>query len=95
MTKPLLFIGCSKESLHLARIVQRHLARKVTTQIWDQGFFPPGSYVMETLIAKGDTFDYAILLFSNDDVAQIRNNRVLVAQDNTVLEAGFFIGRLG
>jgi len=93
--EPLVFLGCSTEALHLAQVVQFSLSSKALVQIWNQGFFPPGSYVMETLISKGDLFDFAILLFAADDVIEMRDKKMLVARDNTILEAGFFIGRLG
>jgi Predicted nucleotide-binding protein containing TIR-like domain len=92
---PTAFLGCSTEALPIAYMVQNALADKALVQVWNQGFFLPGSYVLETLISNGDTFDFAILLFSNDDVVEIRGQKMLTARDNTVLEAGFFIGRLG
>jgi predicted nucleotide-binding protein len=92
---PLVFLGCSTEALRLVPVIQNTLADKAIVQPWNQGFFLPGSYVLETLISKGDRFDFAILLFADDDIVEIRGEKMLAVRDNTVLEAGFFIGRLG
>jgi Predicted nucleotide-binding protein containing TIR-like domain len=94
--KPLVFLGCSMESVHsIAPAIQASLKNTATVQIWNQGFFPPGSYVIETLVAKGDHFDFAVLLFAADDLVEIRGEQMFAARDNTILEAGFFIGLLG
>jgi hypothetical protein len=93
---PYVFIGSSSEAAeHVASAVQAELARAANVQIWNQDFFPPGSYVLDTLAEKADRFDFAIFIFAADDVVESRGKRYLAARDNTVLEAGFFLAHLG
>ena len=93
---PYIFVGCSSEAAeHVASAIQAELARTANLQIWNQDFFPPGGYVLDTLAEKASRFDFAILIFAADDVLESRGNRYLAVRDNTVLEAGFFLAHLG
>jgi CRP/FNR family cyclic AMP-dependent transcriptional regulator len=93
---PHIFVGSSTEAAeHVAAVIQAELSRVATVQIWNQDFFPPGSYVIDTLAEKVNRFDFAILIFAADDLLESRGKRYLVARDNTVLEAGFFLAQLG
>jgi hypothetical protein len=94
--RPNIFLGCSTESSRfIAPVIQAILAEDALVQIFSDDFFEPGKYVLESLVERVDRYDFAILLFTADDLAVIRGNEFLVARDNTVLEAGFFIGKLG
>jgi hypothetical protein len=94
--KPRVFIGSSSEAAeHVAPVIQSELSQVASAQIWNQSFFPPGTYVLDVLAEKAATFDFAILVFAADDVVESRGKRFLAARDNTVLEAGYFLAELG
>src|SRR5271165_3317857 len=88
------FIGSSTEGLGLAGSIQEELAKvagNVAMPIrWDQGVFQPGDIILERLIEVVNTFDFAIFVIRPDDIADVRGNRVLVARDNVLFEAGLF-----
>jgi Predicted nucleotide-binding protein containing TIR-like domain len=96
------FIGSSTEGLELARsiqeelglILQEKLDKGATIILWNQGVFRPGQYALERLIELANDYDFAIFVISPDDIAEVRGNRVLVARDNVLFEAGLFFSQL-
>lgn len=93
---PHVFVGCSSEAAqHVAPVIQLKLARTAMVQIWNQGLFSPGTYVLDVLSERADGFDFAILIFAADDVVESRGKSYVAVRDNTVLEAGFFLAHLG
>ena len=50
MKKPIVFIGCSSESIRVAEAVQKLLEKACTVRIWqDRGVFRPGMAYLESL----------------------------------------------
>src|SRR6185295_7422434 len=93
--KPRVFVGSSLESLEYARAVQENLSRDAEVTVWDQGLLAISSSVLDTLFAALSGFDFAIFVFSPDDVLRIRGRKVQAVRDNVVFELGLFIGKLG
>src|SRR5215212_5817465 len=95
--KPRLFIGSSTESRPIAEYVQERLERteRVNADVWDQGIFEPGAGILETLVEKAPTYDFALMVFGADDVTTSRGERELSVRDNVLLEFGLFLGLLG
>ena len=93
MTKPKLFIGSSSESLAVAKILQKQLARVADVQRWDQGAFRLSQYPLDSLLGVSQAFDFETFVFSQDDTVVIREERFLCVRDNVVLELGLFAGR--
>jgi predicted nucleotide-binding protein len=56
MTKPKLFIGSSSESLAVAKILQKQLARVADVQRWDQGAFRLSQYPLDSLLGVSQAF---------------------------------------
>lgn len=56
-----------------------------------------GMSVLESVISQLDQFDYAMFVYGPDDLlgGNGRNERVLTARDNVILEHGMFLSRLG
>jgi hypothetical protein len=93
--KPRLFIGSSTESKTIAEYVQDRLEGTVNAEVWDQGIGEPGAGILETLVGKAPTYDFALMVFGADDVTTSRGEREPSVRDNVLLEFGLFLGHLG
>lgn len=94
MTKPRVFIGASRENQDVAEAIQQSLDHASEVEIWDQGTFGASQYPLESLELKLDVADFAIFVFSPDDVTMMRGQEKNTVRDNVVFELGLFIGRL-
>ena len=92
--KPRVFIASSSESLDYADAVHQNLERTSAPTVWDQGIFDLSRYALESLEEEAPTFDFAVFIFSPDDVVRIRKREYLTARDNVVFELGLFMGVL-
>jgi hypothetical protein len=93
--EPRLFIGSSTESKTIAEYVQERLERTLNADVWDQGIFEPGAGILETLVSRAPTYDFALMVFGADDVTTSRGEREPSVRDNVLLEFGLFLGYLG
>ncbi len=93
--RPRVFIGSSTEKLNIANAVQQNLDHDADCTVWTQGVFSVSTYTLDSLINAVRQNDFGIFIFSPDDVKLIRQNQVLAARDNVILETGLFIGRYG
>lgn len=95
MQKPTLFIASSIEGLPVAEVVNANLDHTCECTLWPQGTFKLGSITIKDLITKASAVDFAVFVFTPDDVAIIRERQVVVARDNVVFELGLFVGSVG
>ncbi|MEH7454793.1 TIR domain-containing protein [Gottfriedia acidiceleris] len=51
-------------------------------------------YTMDDLEKQLDTNDFAVFIFTPDDIIEVRNEKYLATRDNTMFEMGLFWGRL-
>jgi len=93
--KPRLFIGSSVESLPIADAINENLDHTVEATIWRTGTFKVGSTTIDDLLSKAKEVDFAVFIFSPDDITNIREQEHLNVRDNVVFELGLFIGALG
>lgn len=93
--RPRIFIGCSTEALDIAHGVQENLDRYADCHVWDQAVMELSRSTMENLMTQLDQSDYAIFVFSADDVTKIRDSTYSAVRDNVLYEFGLFTGRLG
>lgn len=93
--KPRIFIGSSVESLPIADAINFNLDHHYEVTIWRNGTFTLSDYTLDAVIEKAESVDYAIFIFSPDDLAIIRKEEQKVVRDNVIFELGLFIGTLG
>jgi hypothetical protein len=93
-SKPVLFVGCSSESLPVAEALQDNLSASIDVRIW-QGLFRPAKFFLEELEEAARKADFAVFVWAADDVVTIRGSAYSSARDNVVLETGLFLGVLG
>lgn len=94
-TRPHVFVGSSSEGLEIAKTIQLLLDPSCEVTIWNQGVFEPSTVVLDDLIEELQSCDFAVLVFTPDDLVKSRGKLSLSARDNVILELGMFLGRLG
>ena len=94
-TRPTTFIGSSVEGLPIAEALQQNLDRAAQCVLWSQGVFGLMSGTLEALVTQLQTFDFAVLVLTPDDMVTARDDTKPVARDNVLFEFGLFIGALG
>jgi CAP12/Pycsar effector protein, TIR domain len=95
-TRPTVFIGSSFEGLSVAQAIQYNfdVAGDYETKIWNQ-LTLPGETLIATLTRVAQTYDFAILVVTPDDVRLSRGTREECPRDNVLLEIGLFMGAVG
>lgn len=95
MRKPRLFIASSVESLPIAEALNVNLDHDFEVTIWKNGTFKLSSSTVEDLVEKSSAVDFALFIFSPDDITTIRNRNEHVVRDNVIFEMGLFVGAIG
>jgi Predicted nucleotide-binding protein containing TIR-like domain len=95
LRKPRLFIASSVESVSIAEAVNVNLDHDFEITIWKNGTFKLSSSTIDDLVEKSSTIDFALFIFSPDDISTIRNRSEHVVRDNVIFEMGLFIGAIG
>lgn len=94
-SKPRVFVGSSVEGLDIARAIQSELQYDYSVEIWNQNtIFGLGTSTIEALEGAVNAYDYAIFVFTPDDIVQRRDSSSPVPRDNVIFESGLFIGKL-
>jgi hypothetical protein len=97
--KPKVFIASSWAALKIARKLKRKLdderPRVAEVILWEDAF-PVGGIILNTLREQAAAVDFAVVLFTAEDVVRDANNVEMRApRDNCVFELGLFMGALG
>ena len=92
--RPTAVIFSSKEGIDIARKVRQSIYDDVEATLWSQGPFVLGSTAIESLEQAMSSYDFAIFIFSPDDVVDRRGELIHVVRDNVLFELGLFIGRI-
>lgn len=93
--RPPLFIGSSVEGLEVAYAIQENLEFDCEPTVWPQGVFQASSAALIDLYAFTRRAQFAVFVFTPDDVTHMRGASVPVARDNVIFELGLFVGALG
>lgn len=95
MEKPRIFIASSAESLPVAEAVNVNLDHDFEVTLWRTGTFKLSSTTIDDLLKKASAVDFALFVFTPDDIVKIRGESGRVTRDNVVFELGLFIGSIG
>lgn len=92
--KPRIFIASSVEGKDVADALQLAFHHEARSTVWHQAF-PISGTTIDTLIRNCADNDFAIFVFSPDDLSTIRKRQYEVARDNVLFEGGLFMGMHG
>ncbi|WFU10989.1 nucleotide-binding protein [Rhizobium sp. CB3090] len=93
--QPRIFIGSSTEGLPVAYALQENLDYEAEVTVWNQGIFAPSSLTLSRLMSSLSEYDFAIFVFTADDLLEMRGQKFSAVRDNVIFELGLFIGKLG
>jgi len=93
--KETLFIGSSSEGLSTARAIKEQFDAEMDVTLWNEGVFKMNASYLESLLRASNSYDFAILVFTPDDLVTSRSQQQSVPRDNVIFEHGLFLGRLG
>lgn len=93
--KPKVFLGSSTEGLEIAYAIQENLDYDAEVTIWNQNVFNLSDTTIESIVDTAYNFDFAVMVFTPDDVLIKRNVEYISARDNVIFELGLFTGILG
>jgi hypothetical protein len=95
LRKPRLFIASSVESLSIADAVNVNLDHDFEITSWKNGTFKLSSSTIDDLVEKSSKVDFALFIFTPDDITKIRSRSEHVVRDNVIFEMGLFVGAIG
>ena len=94
--RPLLFVGCSTESLSIGRAIRSALEHDpIVVRVWTDDTFKPSQFPVESLERELAKADFAALVLSPDDTVISRDSETQAPRDNLVFELGLCMGALG
>ncbi len=94
--QPILFIGCSVESLSIAEAIQSALQYdQITVRVWTNRVFQASTFAIDSLEKQLLEVDFAAIVLSPDDTVISREVTNEAPRDNLIMELGLFIGAIG
>lgn len=94
MSKKVVFIGSSTESLFIAEKIAGYLEKSgIKPLLWNKTFMP-GDILLPKLIDIAETVSGAIFVFNRDDKTWYRGEKTATVRDNVLFEYGLFSGCL-
>lgn len=93
---PTVFLGSASESLIELGIIEDGLKPHAVITPWtNKSFFEAGRFILDSLIQKAPSFDFAVFIFGSDDVTISRGIEQASPRDNVIFETGLFMSQLG
>jgi CRP/FNR family cyclic AMP-dependent transcriptional regulator len=94
-SKPILFIGSSKEHLAIAESVAVSIPDPLaSTTLWSTGVFGASGFPVDDLETQVGIADFALLVAGADDQVTSRGVASDAPRDNVIFELGLFMGAL-
>lgn len=95
-TKPMIFIGSSKESLNVAEKIQNGIVSDdFVVKTWVDGIFDASATAIESLASVIEMFDFGVIVLNADDMVESRGVQKHAPRDNAVFELGLLMGGFG
>jgi predicted nucleotide-binding protein len=94
MERPTIFIGSSSEGRPTARAIKEQFDDEADVDVWDENVFQLNSSYLESLLRAASLYDFAILLFTPDDPARLREKCIILASAEDRHTRILAIGRL-
>lgn len=92
---PKILIGSSSEGLMFAEAIKAALEPQIEVQLWNDGFFTPGEYTVESLDERSRLFDGALIVGTSEDRVISRGVESEAIRDNLLFEFGMFVAIFG
>ena len=93
--RPVVFIGSSKDSRHIAEAIQSKLDHDdILVRLWTDGVFGASQFPIIDLEKQVQEADFAVLVLGPDDEVISRNKKSDAPRDNVIFELGLFMGAL-
>lgn len=91
------FVASSSEQIATAEGIARALSGtpELDVQVWNKGVFDFSASYMESLEKVMEQADFAVVVLTADDRADVRGEAVQLPRDNVNFELGLFVGGLG
>lgn len=94
--KPTLFIGSSTQRLPIAHGLKEVLTDCADVTVWNEApEIALGESLLSGLIKVGELYDFALLVFGQDDCTMMSGVELPTVRDNVIFELGLFMGHLG
>ena len=94
MRAPRIFVASSVESLDVADAINVNFDHQAEVTVWKHGF-KISQNTIDSLIEMAETVDFAIFVFTPDDLVTIKAQSKSMVRDNVLYELGLFTGTLG
>ena len=89
--KPMIFIGCSSETMPIAEKVRAALKTDLNeVRIWNEGVFQASKSTLDSLIDTARAYDFGVLILDANDVIESRGQTTVAPRDNVIFELGMF-----
>jgi hypothetical protein len=92
--RPSIFIGSSSEQRAVADTLKTYLDDLSECTVWYDAF-PLSQTTLDSVITAINQADFAVFIFSDDDLTTINKQQFATARDNVIFEAGLSIGAPG
>lgn len=94
--KPSLFIASSQEAGSIVTVLENSLKSKTDVTVWwSETLWTPGLTTLEVLLRESSAYDFAVVIFREDDLIVSRGTKSAMPRDNVLFEAGLFMSNLG
>lgn len=94
--KPQIFIGSSGAGLPIATKAKACLESFGECFLWtDSGIWEPNRSTFDNLLRMASYFDFGVFVATADDLTLKKDDIVIEARDNVILEMALFLGAMG
>ena len=94
--KPRVFIVSSTETHLVSEVIKNCLKRHAEVVPWYlDSVWKHGDFILQVLLEQAPKYDFAVIIFAQDDKTISRGNEAYAPRDNVIFEAGLFMAHLG